>query len=108
LLKVREMNLIIFKLHNFNILHVAVGEGTEITFTSPKPMYPLPDPRYLALHATVAKVVHTAGIDNHLDDILEKYEDIRVLSDESDLEYLDGLLRVAQTDYNQQPIRPYL
>jgi len=63
-------------------------------------MYPLPDPRHLALHATVAKVVHTAGIKNHLDDILEKYEDIRVLSDESDLEYLDGLLRVAQTGYN--------
>ena len=41
---------------------VAVGEGTEVTFTSPNPeMYPLPDPRYLAFHATVAKVVHAAG-----------------------------------------------
>lgn len=60
-------------------------------------MYPLPDPRHLALHATVAKVVHEAGINMHLNDIVEKYQSVRVLSDESGLEYLDGLLRVAQT-----------
>jgi hypothetical protein len=79
------MKLVIFKLHNFNmpVLHIAVGEGTEITFTSPNPdIYPLPDPRYLALHATVAKVVHSTGIGNHLDDILEKDLEIRELSDE--------------------------
>lgn len=80
---------------------VAVGEGTEVNFTSPNPeMYPLPDPRYLAFHATVAKVVHMAGIAEHLDDILQKYENIRVLSDESGVEYLDGLLRVAQRYIN--------
>ena len=37
-------------------------------------MYPLPDPRYLALHATVAKVVHAAGINMHLKDIVKKYD----------------------------------
>ena len=74
-----------------------MSDGTEVTFSSPNPeMYPLPDPRYLAFHATVAKVVHTAGMAEHLDDILRKYENIRVLSDESGVEYLDGLLRVAQ------------
>jgi len=57
-------------------------------------MYPLPDPRHLALHATVAKVVHAAGIVEHLNDILGKYEKSRVLSDELGL---NGLLRVAQT-----------
>lgn len=76
-------------------------EGTEVTFTSPNPeMLPLPNPRYLAFHAAVAKVVHMAGMAEHLDDILRKYENIRVLSDESDAEYLDGLLRVAQRHIN--------
>ena len=60
-------------------------------------MYPLPDPRYLALHATVAKVVHAAGINMHLKDIVKKYDSICQLEDESGLEYLDGMLRVAQT-----------
>ena len=80
--------------HTCNITaFVAVDDGTEVTFTSPNPqMYPLPDPRYLDFHATVAKVVHTAGIAEHLDEILHKYESVRVLSDELGVEYLDGLL----------------
>lgn len=73
-----------------------MGDGTEITLTSPNSeMYPLPDPRYLAFHATVAKVIHMAGMAEHLDDILQKYENIRVLSDESGVDYLDGLLRAS-------------
>jgi hypothetical protein len=76
-----------------------VDQGTEVTFTSPNPeVYPLPDPRYLAFHAAIAKVVHMAGMAEHLDNILRKYEDIRVLSDESGVEYLDGLLRAMQGD----------
>lgn len=72
-------------------------DGTEVIFTSPDPeVYPLPDPRYLAFHAAVAKVVHMAGMAEHLDDILRRYESIRVLSDESSIEYLDGLLRATQ------------
>ena len=68
-----------------------------MTLTSPDPeTFPLPSPRYLAFHATVAKVVHMAGMAEHLDDILRKYESVRVLSDESGVEYLDGLLRMAQ------------
>jgi hypothetical protein len=75
-----------------------VAEGTEVTFTSPNPeMLPLPNPAYLAFHATVAKVVHTADMNEYLDKILRKYEDVRVLSDESGAEYLDGLLRIAQS-----------
>ena len=58
-------------------------------------MYPLPDPHYLAFHATVAKVIHMAGMAEHLDDILQKYENIRVLSDGSGVDYLDGLLRAS-------------
>ena len=72
-------------------------DGTEVTLTSPDPeMFPLPDPRYLAFHAAIAKIVRMAGMAKHLDDILEKYEDIRVLSDDFGVEYLDGLLRKVQ------------
>lgn len=79
------------------VLRGIVDEGTEVIFTSPDPeAYPLPDPRYLAFHAAVAKVVHMAGMAEHLDDILRKYENIRVLSDESSVEYFDGLLRATQ------------
>ena len=64
---------------------------------SPNPeQYPLPNPCYLAFHAAVAKVVHMAGMAEHLDEILWKTEGIRVLSDESSIEYLDGLLHLAQ------------
>ena len=74
-----------------------MDDGAEVTFTSPNPTaFPLPDPRYLAFHAAVAKVVHTAGMAEHLDEIIRKTEEIRVLSDESGVEYLDRLLRVAQ------------
>ena len=44
----------------------------------------------------VAKVVRMAGMAEHLDDILWKYVNIRVLSDDSGVEYLDGLLRATQ------------
>jgi hypothetical protein len=80
---------------------------TEVTFTSPNPeLLPLPNPHYLAFHAAIAKVVHTAGIAEHLDDILRKYEDIRVLSDELGAEYLAGLLRSAQR-YNEGLIQSH-
>ena len=32
----------------------------------------------------------------YFDDLIRKYENIRVLSDESHVEYLDGLLHIAQ------------
>jgi hypothetical protein len=73
-----------------------VPEDRVITFTSLKPGLPLPDPRYLALHAAVAKVVHMAGMTEFLDGVLTKYERIRVVSDESGSEYLAGLLRATQ------------
>ena len=66
-------------------------------------MYPLPDPRHLALHATVAKVVHAAGINMHLKDIVKKYDSICQLEDESGLEYLDGCFVLRRRQANQQP-----
>jgi hypothetical protein len=74
-----------------------VEDGAEVTLKSPNENdFELPDPRYLALHAVLARVVHMAGMAEHLDDIIRKYEDIRVLSDDSGVEYLDGLLRGVQ------------
>jgi hypothetical protein len=74
-----------------------VNDGDKVTFTSVDPnLYPLPDRRYLTLHAAVAKVVHMAGMAEYLDDLVRKHENIRVLSDESHVEYLDGPLRIAQ------------
>lgn len=65
-----------------------------MAFTSPSAAtLPLPNPAYLAFHAAIAKVVHSACMDRHLESILEERENIRV---ETAAEYLDGLLRVAQ------------
>jgi hypothetical protein len=74
-----------------------VEDGQQVIFTSADPVnFPLPDRRYLTLHATVAKVVHIAGMAQYLDDLVREHENIRVLSDESHVEYLCGLLRIAQ------------
>jgi hypothetical protein len=79
------------------LLRDTVEDGAEVTLKSPNENdFELPDPRYLALHAVLARVVHMAGMAEHLDDIIRKYEDIRVLSDDSGVEYLDGLLRGVQ------------
>ena len=76
----------------------AVEDGKQVTFRSvDSDRFALPDRRYLTLHAAVAKVVHMAGMAEYLDDIITKQESICVLSDESHVEYLDGLLRIAQS-----------
>jgi len=80
-----------------NWLFGTLEDGQRVVFKSPdEDKFPIPDRRYLAFHAAVAKVVHMAGMAEYLDDIIRKQENIRVLSDESHVEYLDGLLRIAQ------------
>ena len=92
---VREVNSLLCTIYHTCVDIVA--NGAEVTFTSSDPeLLPLPKPSYLAFHASLAKVVHMAGMAEYLDDILRRYEEIRVLSDESGTEYLDRLLRVAQ------------
>ncbi|KIJ97904.1 hypothetical protein K443DRAFT_9560 [Laccaria amethystina LaAM-08-1] len=87
----------IFRKSKEYLLGDIVNDGDKVTFASVDPhLYPLPDRRYLTLHAAVAKVVHMAGMAEYLDDLTREYENIRVLSDESHAEYLDGLLRIAQ------------
>ncbi|CAE6458116.1 hypothetical protein ACGC1H_006836 [Rhizoctonia solani] len=54
---------------------------------------PLPDRRYLALHATCAKVVHMSGAAELIDSILRDREKVKVLSqDGSSADLLDRLL----------------
>jgi hypothetical protein len=73
-------------------------DGQRVVFKSPDvDNLPIPDRRYLTLHAAVATVVHMAAMAEYLDDIIRKQENVRVLSDESHAEYFDGLLRIAQT-----------
>ena len=79
------------------IINVVFLHFERVIFTSVNSdSFPLPDCRYLTLNAAGAKVVHMAGMAKYLDDIVRKYENIRVLSDESHVEYLNGLLRIAQ------------
>ncbi|KAG9021077.1 hypothetical protein FS837_007589 [Tulasnella sp. UAMH 9824] len=57
---------------------------------------PLPDPRYLALHAACAKVVHQSGIAKMLDKLLEDLERTNVLSsDGSSASLLRHALTIA-------------
>jgi len=52
-----------------------------ITLTTPDPLtLPLPDPRYLALHAACARVVHLSGAMAYINKVLSDLEEIGVLS----------------------------
>ena len=78
-------------------LFFAVPDGTEVKLTPSKlRSLPLPDPRFLGFHAALAKVIHMAGMAEHLDEIIRKQDEVRVLSDDTAVEYLDGVLRMTQ------------
>jgi hypothetical protein len=53
---------------------------THVTLSSTNPALPLPNPKYLALHAACAKVAHLSGAGEHLDAILREMETTNVLS----------------------------
>ncbi|KAG8794196.1 hypothetical protein FRC12_000215 [Ceratobasidium sp. 428] len=66
---------------------------STVTFRSKHPEFPLPDPRYLALHAACARVVHLSGAAKSVDRILDDATSIQVLSgDGSSSEILTYLL----------------
>ncbi|KAG2007981.1 hypothetical protein CC2G_013463 [Coprinopsis cinerea AmutBmut pab1-1] len=57
---------------------------------------PLPDPRFLEIHALCAKVAHFSGATSYLDRLLRDYEDSTVLADDgSHAELLKQLLMQA-------------
>ncbi|KAI6156292.1 hypothetical protein EDD17DRAFT_1704602 [Pisolithus thermaeus] len=54
-----------------------------VTFSTPDAeKYPLPNPTYLAIHATCAKVAHLPGAAEHIEEVLERMEDTRVLAED--------------------------
>ncbi|KAJ3837494.1 hypothetical protein F5878DRAFT_622249 [Lentinula raphanica] len=58
-----------------------IQEFRTVTLTTPDPvLYPLPDPKLLALHATCAKVAHLSGAGEYLDKIDYDEETIGVLA----------------------------
>ncbi|KIO31730.1 hypothetical protein M407DRAFT_124227 [Tulasnella calospora MUT 4182] len=51
-------------------------------------LIPVPDPRYLALHAACAKVVHASGMAKFLSDVIEDLEVTKVLSSDGSSAHL--------------------
>ncbi|KAF8199018.1 hypothetical protein BJ912DRAFT_845340 [Pholiota molesta] len=55
--------------------------GHHIQWTTPDPAaYPLPDPRYLALHAACARVAHLSGAGGYMERVLREIEEMGVLA----------------------------
>ncbi|OBZ66341.1 hypothetical protein A0H81_13681 [Grifola frondosa] len=53
-----------------------------VTFTSSNPIIPLPSPRYLALHAAWARIVHLSGAGEYINKIFINMERLPVLADD--------------------------
>ncbi|KAF8875055.1 hypothetical protein BD779DRAFT_1613478 [Infundibulicybe gibba] len=54
-----------------------------IQLTTPDPVeYPLPDPRYLAVHAACARVAHLSGAAEYMEMIFREMEEAQVLADD--------------------------
>lgn len=76
------------------------GLSPILTFTTPDASrYPVPDPRYLAIHAACAKVVHYSGAGDYIEKILCDIEEMGVLANNgcSDALY-HALLRHADVE----------
>lgn len=55
--------------------------STQVDFTTSDPVKrPLPDPRYLKLHAACARVAHLSGAAEYIDQILREEEVTQVLA----------------------------
>jgi hypothetical protein len=73
----------------------------EVTFTTSDHVgYPLPDPRYLELHAVCARLVHLSGTAEYINFVTERMNEggIAVLDEDGgSAEILGSYLRVAQS-----------
>ncbi|KAI6026002.1 hypothetical protein EDC04DRAFT_2573725 [Pisolithus marmoratus] len=60
-----------------------IGLPEYVTFSTPDPkMYPLPNPTYLTIHATCAKVAHLSGAREYIEEMLRCMEDTCVLAED--------------------------
>ena len=70
-----------FKIENpiqFTVHHIDLPE-----FQRPAPAYlPLPDPRYLEIHAACCRVAHMSGAAEYFDRMTRGLEEIRVLAED--------------------------
>jgi hypothetical protein len=57
---------------------ISLGLPQTVTFTARNNL-PLPDPRYLALHAACANVAHLSGAGEYIDSVDRDIDAIRVL-----------------------------
>ncbi|KAF8591402.1 hypothetical protein K439DRAFT_892791 [Ramaria rubella] len=73
-----------------------VPAGTLVTFRTALQDAPLPDPRYIAIHAACAKVLHASGTAKVVDQYLKDYDEVKVLAEDgSSAQFLDTALRVV-------------
>ena len=71
-----------------------IPQGEIITFHSADPQIPLPDPRYLAIHAACAKVCHASGAAEVIEKMLREYEEIPVLATDGSSNILEHALHM--------------
>jgi hypothetical protein len=72
-----------------NLEVVAILPANHIVTFSTTTGLPLPDPRYLKLHATVCRVAHQSGISGYLDMFERELEETKILAhDGSSAEHL--------------------
>ncbi|PPQ65717.1 hypothetical protein CVT26_000334 [Gymnopilus dilepis] len=77
---------------------VIAGFSRNIVFTTPdEERLPLPDPRYLALHAACARVAHLSGAGEYIDEVLRDLETTGVLAPHGSSDVLYHAL-VRRTD----------
>lgn len=71
-----------------------------VTFSTPDPeRLPLPDPRYLALHAACARVAHMSGAAEYIDRIFREMEETGVLANDGGSDALyHALVRCADIE----------
>ncbi|KAF8877656.1 hypothetical protein CPB84DRAFT_1794761 [Gymnopilus junonius] len=77
---------------------VIAGFSRDIVFTTPdEERLPVPDPRYLALHAACARVAHLSGAGEYIDEVLCDLETTGVLAPHGNSDVLYHAL-VRRTD----------
>jgi len=59
-----------------------ISDGSVITFTSANPDLPLPDRRYLGLHAACAKIAHASGAAEAINWYMRDLENTNVLAED--------------------------
>ncbi|KAI0325417.1 hypothetical protein GY45DRAFT_1387560 [Cubamyces sp. BRFM 1775] len=74
-----------------NVYKIALAPGTThdelflpptVRFVSHHPGLPLPNPRYLHVHAACCRIAHMSGAADYLDSVLREMEEMRVLAED--------------------------